>query len=151
MKNYYRSLLPYKFVWIALLCAMMLLFLSAASTQAAPASACGGQHLVQQGETLYSISVQYGVSVQALMQANPYIHNPNRIYAGTWIYIPCGSPPPSGPPPVHGSCRYVHYVAWGQTLNQIALHYMVNPQLIMHANGISNPNLIYAGTGLCIP
>ncbi len=146
MKKVQRLLVRYKLVWVVLLCAMALLFLSAATTQAAPQNSCGGYHYVQQGETLYSISKRYGVSIPAMMQANPSIPHPNLIYAGTWLYIPCGS---AGPSP--GPCRHVHYVAWGQTLGEIAQHYRVSPYAIAQANGISNYDLIYAGTGLCIP
>jgi LysM repeat protein len=147
MKKVRRSLSRYKLVWVILLCAMALLFLSAATTHAAPQNSCGGYHFVQRGETLYSISRQYGVTVPALMRANPAIRNPNRIYAGTWLYIPCGS----GGPGTGGPCRYVHYVQWGQTLGEIALHYHVSPYAIAQVNGISNPDLIYAGESLCIP
>jgi len=147
MKKVTLLLSGHKLVWVALLCAVAILFLSAATTQAAPMNSCGGYHYVQRGETLYSISSRYGVSISAMMQANPGIPYPNLIYAGTYLYIPCGPGPGPGPAP----CRYVHYVAWGQTLGEIAQHYMVSPYAIMQANGISNPNLIYAGTSLCIP
>ena len=146
MKKVQRLLVRYKLVWVVLLCAVALLFLSAATTHAAPQNSCGNYHYVQRGETLYSISRRYGVSIRAMMHANPGIPHPNLIYAGTRLYIPCGS---SGPPP--GSCRHVHYVAWGQTLGEIAQHYRVSPYAIAHANGISNYDLIYAGTALCIP
>lgn len=148
MEKVRRSLVRYKLIWVILLCAMALLLLSAATTHAAPANACGGYHFVQRGETLYSISKWYGVTIPAMMQANG-ITNPNRIYAGTYLYIPCGpgGPGTGGP----GPCRYVHYVAWGQTLGEIALHYWVSPYAIAQANGISNLDLIYAGEPLCIP
>ena len=149
MKKVQRLLSRYKLVWVVLLCAISLLFLSAATTQAAPVNACGGYHFVQRGETLYSISRQYGVTIPAMMHANPGIPNPNRIYAGTWLYIPCG-PVGSGGPGI-GPCRYVHYVAWGQTLGEIALHYWVSPYAIAQANGITDLDLIYAGSSLCIP
>ena len=146
MKKVRCSLYRYKLIWIVLLCAMALLFLSAATTHAAPANSCGGYHYVQKGETLYSISRRYGVTIPAMMQANG-IRNPNRIYAGTHLYIPCGP----GGPGTGGPCRHVHYVAWGQTLNEIAIHYGVNRYAIAQANGINNLDLIYAGDTLCIP
>ena len=49
-------------------------------------------------------------------------------------------------------CRYYHYVQWGQTLSGIAWYYGTTIQAIMYANpSITNPNLIYAGSTLCIP
>ena len=146
MKTVQRLLVRYELVWVVLLCAVALLFLSAATTHAAPQNSCGNYHFVQRGETLYSISKRYGVSIPAMMRANPGIPHPDLIYAGTWLYIPCDS----GGHPVR-PCRHVHYVAWGQTLGEIAMHYRVSPYAIAHANGISNYDLIYAGTGLCIP
>lgn len=44
-------------------------------------------HTVKQGETLNSIARDYGVTVQAIMQANNIV-NPNRINLGTDLIIP---------------------------------------------------------------
>lgn len=44
-------------------------------------------HVVAAGETLYSIAVQYGTTVQAIMQANQ-ITNPDLIRVGQEIVIP---------------------------------------------------------------
>jgi LysM repeat protein len=147
MKGLQRHFLHHKMVYILLICVLAILLLSAATSYAAPENACGDYHFIQRGETLYSISKQYSVSIPALMRANPHVHNPERIYAGTYLYIPCGS----GESGMGGLCRQVHYVAWGQTLGEIALHYRVNPYAIAQANGITNLDLIYAGQNLCIP
>ncbi len=45
----------------------------------------------------------------------------------------------------------VHTVQAGETLSSIATQYGVTSQAIMAANGIANPNLIYAGQKLTIP
>ncbi len=134
--------------WVVLLCVVAIVLLTAASSEAAPAQSCGFYHQVQRGETLSEIARQYGISVRALMHANPHIKHPDVIYAGSWIYIPCNWP---GGPGTGGRCSHVHYVSYGQTLSQIAWHYHVSPYAIMHANNIHNPDLIYAGTYLCIP
>lgn len=44
-------------------------------------------HSISAGETLYSIAVQYGVTLQALMDAND-ISNPDLIYQGQVLVIP---------------------------------------------------------------
>ena len=63
---------------------------------------------------------------------------------------PPGAITPTPPAPV--ACRYYHYVLWGQTLSGIAWYYGTTIQAIMYANpSITNPNLIYAGSTLCIP
>lgn len=59
-------------------------------TQISPAmSIQGGEqvHIVASGETLYSISRRYGVSVQAIQQRNN-ISDPNRIQVGQQLIIP---------------------------------------------------------------
>ena len=144
-----QSLLPrHRLLFIALIAVFLFLLLGAATTEAAPAHACGTHHYVQRGETMSSISRQYGVPIPALMRANPHVPNPNLVYAGTWLFIPCGW---SSGPGTGGMCKHVHHVAYGQTLNQIAYRYHVHPQAIVRANGIHNPDRIYAGQSLCIP
>lgn len=137
-----------KLLVVAVFAVLAILLLSAATTEAAPAQACGTYHLVQRGETMSSISRQYGVPIPALMRANPRVPNPNLIFAGTWLYIPCTGP---GGPGTGGMCRAVHRVAFGQTLSQIGRWYGVSPSAIAGANNIQNMNRIYAGQSLCIP
>ncbi|KAA3657925.1 MAG: LysM peptidoglycan-binding domain-containing protein [Chloroflexi bacterium] len=45
-------------------------------------------HLIKRGETLSGIAAQYGVSLAAMMQANPQIIDPNMIYADDVLIIP---------------------------------------------------------------
>ena len=45
----------------------------------------------------------------------------------------------------------VHVVQWGETLGIIAPRYGVTVSAIVQANGLSNPNYIYAGQTLLIP
>lgn len=44
-----------------------------------------------------------------------------------------------------------HVVAWGETLYTIAHQYRVAPQAIIDANGLANPDHLYAGQQLIIP
>jgi LysM repeat protein len=61
-----------------------------------PRPSCGTYYTVQWGDTLSSIAVRYGTTVQAIMYANNIV-NPNHIYAGMILYIPCGTKPPAPP------------------------------------------------------
>jgi LysM repeat protein len=64
----------------------------------------GGVHVVQGGETLYSIAQRYGTTVAAITAANN-IANPNLIRPGQQLTIPGGtgdSGEPAPPPPVEG-------------------------------------------------
>lgn len=50
-------------------------------------------YIVRNGDTLSEIAARFGTSVQAIMQANPQIQNPNLIYAGQRLVIPGGVDP----------------------------------------------------------
>jgi LysM repeat protein len=52
-------------------------------------------HVVVRGDTLSSIGLAYGTTVDAILAANPQIADPNLIVVGERIVIP----PPAAPPP----------------------------------------------------
>lgn len=141
--------------WLAVVALLLLLFVASVSTtQAAPQESGGFYHTVQYGEYLSLIAQRYGVSVQAILNANPHITNPNLIYYGTVLFIPSGyhGGYPSQPSPGYGYyCRTTHYVRYGENLSGIARWYGVSPFAIAEANQIYNLNRIYAGQYLCIP
>lgn len=55
-----------------------------------------GTHNINWGDTLTSIAQRYGTTVDALMQANPNITNPDLIYAGATLSIQAGVSAPGG-------------------------------------------------------
>ncbi len=55
-------------------------------------------YMVQRGDTLAGIAWRFGTTTAALMQCNG-IYNANLIYAGQWLRICGGYPPPPPPPP----------------------------------------------------
>jgi LysM repeat protein len=102
-------------------------------------------HVVQRGETLYSIARRHGVSVQSIVNANG-IANPNFIWVGQRLHIPTGATAPSP------GANYVTYVVKrGDTLAAIAWRYGVTVSAIVQANGLQNPNFIWVGQRLFIP
>jgi LysM repeat protein len=126
-------------------------------------------HLVRPGDTLFAIGRLYGVNPWAIARINR-LPNPNIIFIGQVLLIggmgpgpmpgqypyPTGyGPGPGGYGPVgYGPAGYeplVHRVRFGETLFSIARLYQVNPWMIGRANGLFNPNLIFAGQVLCIP
>jgi len=114
-----------------------------------PVPGCPGfTYTVVSGDTLSSIARRYGTTVSAILAYN-YIPNPNYIYVGQQICVPTGAPGPT-PTPAPG-CQAYYTVVAGDTLIAIAARYGTTYWAIAMANNISNPNLIYPGTTLCIP
>jgi LysM repeat protein len=111
----------------------------------APAVQAQGQvHVVQRGETLWSIAARYGTTTRAFVQANG-LANANRIYAGQRLIIPGGASSPAS----SGGSTYV--VRRGDTLYSIAVRYGTTARALARANGLANANRIYVGQRLAIP
>jgi LysM repeat protein len=108
-----------------------------------------GIHVVAQGETLYSISRKYDVSVAALADANSLI-NPAHITVGQQLRIP-GAPTASDIGYTPDEVTRTHVVASGETLTSIGARYGISPWVLAQVNNISNPSLLYAGQVLTIP
>jgi LysM repeat protein len=122
------------------------------------ASSCQPQtHIVQPGEWVYKIARQYDVTVDAILAAND-LSNPNVVYAGQQLIIPCPgdsatqTTSDAGTVPVT-ICENspVHRVSQGETLYRIALRYGVTVDAIVAANQLPNAQLIYVGQELVIP
>jgi murein DD-endopeptidase MepM/ murein hydrolase activator NlpD len=86
---------------------VVLLFASLFSVSASPsAQSCGPtvSHTVARGQTVFRIALRYGTTVGAIVRANNLV-NPNLIYPGQVLAIPCangasssGTPAPTGVP-----------------------------------------------------
>ena len=102
------------------------------------AVAYAGDHIVSKGETLSEIAVRYGTTTRALARANG-LNDPNFIVAGTRLTVPAGGNSGS-------SVRATHTIRAGETLWDLAQRFGTTVNALARANGISNPNLIVAGT-----
>lgn len=56
-----------------------------------PVGGGGGAYTVRPGDTLSHIARDHGVSLAALIRANPQIQNPNLIYPGDQVNVPSSS------------------------------------------------------------
>ncbi len=144
----------------------------AAPAEAAPpqpaANAAPGEpvyHLVQRGETLFTIGLRYNLPWTRIALANGLAGD--RVYAGQRLLIPLAdpaaprtapaaesNPPPAEAPPTDASPaaggNLTHTVRRGETLFTIGLRYNLRWTTIMAANNLPNER-IYVGQQLIIP
>jgi len=109
----------------------------------------GTTYVVRWGDTLYSISVKFGTSVDAIKEANGLTSD--FIIVGQELIIPVDGamPPETVPPPAGGPTT--HIVQPGENLFRISLRYGTTVDAIAKANNIVNPWFIYVGQELKIP
>ncbi|MDX1687719.1 MAG: LysM domain-containing protein [Candidatus Promineifilaceae bacterium] len=108
-------------------------------------------HVVQPGENLYRIGLQYGISWVVLAEANN-ITNPNRIVVGQELTIPSESDDDDEPSPTPTPGEETTYVVQpGDNLYRIGRMFNMSWVEIAEANGIVNPNHILVGQVLTIP
>ena len=100
-----------------------------------PTVNAGQIHVVQYGENLSGIAANYGTTWQELARINT-LSNPDMIYSGQTLNV-VGSQSVA----TSGYC----VVEYGDTLSGIAAQFGTTVEHLVLANGISNPNLIYAG------
>lgn len=106
-------------------------------------------HVVQPGENLYRIGLQYGVPWTMLAEYNN-LANANDIEVGQEIRIP----PTGGTDETPGATpapEVTHVVQPGETLFIISQQYGVNWMDIAAANSLAAPYTIHAGDVLVIP
>lgn len=92
---------------------------------------------VQSGDTLSGIAQKFGTTVANLSNLNG-ITNPNKIFVGQLLYVT-------------GTAKTKTYtVKSGDTLSGIAALYGTTTKALQNLNGVTNPNLIYAGQKLIV-
>ncbi len=97
-----------------------------------PPPATGQTYTVVKGDTLRKIADRIGTTVEAILQVNPQITNPNLIYAGQVINLPA-------------SPTY-YIVQKGDTLRSIAARFGTTWEKLVQLNpDIKDANLIYVG------
>jgi polysaccharide biosynthesis protein PslG len=115
--------------------------------------ASGQTYVVQPGDNLYRIAIQFGTTISELAAANG-ITNPRLIFTGQTLIIPDGggsgglvTPEPTEPP----TSGETYTIAPGDNLYRIAIRFGTTVSELVALNDISNPNIIYSGRVLRIP
>ncbi len=123
------------------------------------------RHTVQKGETLYSLSRRYGVTVDVIKQNNPELQNGGVLKTGMVVVVPSVLPaaqvpttdqpaavlPEAGQKP---ECRTMHEVKRKETLYGIAKQYGITEEELEAANPDAfdgKKKKLKKGTMLCIP
>jgi LysM repeat protein len=132
------------------------LLIPVAGPAPAPVPIASCTYIVQNGDNLTGIAYRSGVSVATLVQINNLV-NPNMIYAGQRLALPCAYVPPPAPvpapvpAPAPSTTGQYYVVQYKDTLAKIAYRFGVSVWSIVQANNIANPNVIFPGQKLFIP
>lgn len=129
---------------------------SAPPAPATPPTSGTGSYAVKPGDSMWGIASRHGVSLSALIAANPQVRDPNVLRVGDVLHLPGGAPSPApaptpapGPTPAAPS-EYV--VRTGDSMSGIAQRAGVSLAELLRANpDVRNPALIYPGQRLVIP
>ncbi|WP_112179069.1 MULTISPECIES: LysM peptidoglycan-binding domain-containing protein [Paraliobacillus] len=93
-------------------------------------------HVVEQGDSLYSIASTYGTTYQAINQANE-LDNPNQLVVGQAVVIPI--------------VGQFYFVQQGDSLYAIGQRFGIGYQRLAEVNNIDPNAALYIGTRLYIP
>ncbi len=136
MKSRYRAVL------LILLCSSLALVWPAVASAQSSGPLPSMAHVVQRGETVFSIARRYGTTVDAITHANG-ISDPRQLYVGQRLTIPSEL----GPVDTWSA----HIVRSGETLTAIAAQHGVGWRSLALSNQLVNPHLLHAGQVLQLP
>lgn len=112
-------------------------------------------HIVQPGESLYSIATRYGITMARIAEANE-LTNWTYLTVGQQLIIPGLESPGESEAeevvenPLVAGAPEIHIVQPGETLATIANRYGITVADLLKANNIANPDLIYRGQELSV-
>lgn len=147
---------------------------SAADILATPTNLPGVEdpciHVIQPGDTLYAIALNYGYTINDLLAVNPELGDSSAvIQPGDPLLLPlpeCVDPeatadadgfvrptsrPTPTPSPAGTPGTQIYVVRSGDVLVNIATRYGVTVTAIVQANNLTNPNSLQVGQELIIP
>jgi murein DD-endopeptidase MepM/ murein hydrolase activator NlpD len=104
-----------------------------------------GFHIVQRGETLFSIAQRYGSTVDAFAHTNG-LSDPTRIYVGQWLKIPF-----TGEFEIDPLSTVAYVVQPTDTLADVARRHGTCWEALARVNGLLSPDILYAGQVIQVP
>jgi murein DD-endopeptidase MepM/ murein hydrolase activator NlpD len=114
-------------------------------------------HVLQRGETVYSVARSYGVSFQEILMING-IEDARRVQAGQRLRIPAQPAPGGAAAPAAGgsasgaSGGFTEYrVARGETLYSLARRYGITLTALRDLNGFSETYVLKEGDRIRVP
>lgn len=112
-------------------------------------SACGAGYTVRTGDSLLEIAERCGVTVPALLAANPGVRDRMDLEVGDRLRVPdAGAPQPSP----REACGLTYTIRTGDTLAEIAQKCGVTVPLLVAVNGrLPDPLGIHEGERIRIP
>lgn len=124
------------------------LALGAAPAAVSAQQPCGGTYIIRTGDTLLDIAARCGVTVPAILAANPGVRDDQDLGAGGSVRIPTAN---ARPTPVE-ACGGFYTIRQGDTLEEVAEKCGLTVPLLIAANpGVENPDMVRAGGSLRIP
>lgn len=124
---------------------------AAAEPEASAAADEERWHTISRGENLTVVAREYGLRVNAIVDANPDL-SPNRLQPGQRIRIPTGSAEASdAPDPATTRDPEEHRVESGESFWTIARKYGVSVNELMDANPRVTPQGLQPGQVLTVP
>ena len=121
-----------------------------------PIAGTATEHVIVKGDTFFDLAKKYGVTMQALKDANPTV-NPSKLQLNQKIVIPAptaatsGGTTPIPSPDTHAAPGELsHKVISGDNLTKIAAKYGVSVNAIRNANNLTSDRIV-VGQTLKIP
>jgi D-alanyl-D-alanine carboxypeptidase/D-alanyl-D-alanine-endopeptidase (penicillin-binding protein 4) len=107
-------------------------------------------HRVAKGENLTVIARRYGITLNALVAANPKM-SPRRLMPGVELSVPVAAPSDDPTPPAERADVQIHVVKARENFSTIARTYDVSVNALIDANPNVNPRRLQIGQRLSIP
>jgi len=122
--------------------AVLLLLLTTKPVLAQDPNPEGPIYVVQEGDTLFTIAIRFGITVDDLINANTLI-NPNLLSPGAELVIP-------GLEGIQGKL-ITETIPLGESLRTLSIRYQIPSDQASKLNRLTGPMEVYAGASLVVP